>query len=127
MHEKTVYEYAIIRILPCVEREEFVNVGVVVFAKKARFLKVKYFLNTDRLNAFTHSHDTELLQKNLISFQAIAEGNCSKSPIAEFDIAERFRWLTAVRSSCIQTSRPHPGISDDLDKTFEKIFEEQVI
>lgn len=127
MHEKTVYEYAIIRILPCVEREEFVNVGVVVFAKKARFLKVKYFLNTDRLNAFTHAHDLELLEKNLISFQAIAEGNCSKSPIAQFDIAERFRWLTAVRSSCIQTSRPHPGISDDLDKTLAKIFEEQVI
>lgn len=127
MHEKLVYEYAVIRVLPKVEREEFINVGVVIFSKKGNYLKVKYALNKDRLNAFNHEHDTEILIKNLASFEAIAIGECSLSPIASFDIAERFRWLTAVRSSCIQTSRPHPGLSNDLDQTLEKLFSEQVI
>lgn len=70
--------------------------------------------------------DYEDITQNLISFQNIAKGDKNGGPIALLEIPERFRWLTAVRSAVVQTSRPHPGKSKDLDKTFDKLFEELV-
>ncbi|RLZ08720.1 DUF3037 domain-containing protein [Faecalibacter macacae] len=127
MPEKILYEYAIIRFVPKVEREEFVNVGVIVFSKREKYLKVKYFINDQRINAFAHDFDLCFIDSNLKALSQIAEGSNVYSGVSKFEIQERFRWLTAVRSSCIQTSRPHPGKTYNLDKLLEKLYREHVV
>lgn len=127
MHEKHLYEYAVIRVLPKVEREEFLNVGVILFSKRRKFIAMKYVLNEQRLNLFSSELDLEMLNKALESFQRICNGEKTAGAIAQFDIPERFRWLTAVRSSCLQTSRPHPGFAEDLNVELERLFVELVL
>ena len=127
MQEKHLYEYAVIRVVPRVEREEFLNVGIVLFCKKAKFIKMIYTVNEAKLALFSPDFECEQLQCNLDSFQKIAHGAKDGGPIAQFDIPSRFRWLTALRSSVIQTSRPHPGLCDDLEHTINRLFEEMVL
>ncbi len=128
MQEKHLYEYAVIRVLPFVEREEFINVGIILFSKKEKYIKVLYTIDEKKLNSFSNKIDVSLITQNLIAFKDIAEGekNC-KNPISKLDLPSRFRWLTAVRSSSIQTSRPHPGLSINLEKTAQQLFEELVL
>ena len=127
MPEKHLYEYAVIRVLPAVEREEFLNVGVILFSKKEKYIKVLYSLKEEKLRLFSAELDLEQLRLNLESFKKIAMGEEQCGPIAAFDLPSRFRWLTAVRSSVIQTSRPHPGLCDDLEQTVQRLFEELVL
>jgi len=127
MQGKQVYEYAVIRVLPKVEREEFINVGIILFSKKAKYIRMMYKLDAARLNTFSTELDIDLLEESLKSFDKICLGHRDGGTIAQMDIPERFRWLTAVRSSCIQTSRPHPGFSDNMEKSLEKLFEELVL
>jgi len=127
MQGKQVYEYAVIRVLPKVEREEFINVGIILFSKKAKYIRMMYKLDAARLNTFSTELDIDLLEESLKSFDKICLGHRDGGTIAQMDIPERFRWLTAVRSSCIQTSRPHPGFSDNMEKSLEKLFEELVM
>lgn len=127
MQEKHLYEYAVIRVVPRVEREEFINAGIVVFCKRQRFIKVLYTVNTAKLLSLNPEFDTDQLALNLDSFERIARGAKNGGRIAEFEAAERFRWLTAIRSSVIQTSRPHPGFSDNLDDTALKLFQDLVL
>lgn len=126
MPEVNFYEYAIIRIVPRVEREEFFNVGVLLFSKSGKYLKAKIRLDENKLNCFHHELNTEELLANLESFKKICEGDHSQSAIAAEDAASRFRWLTAYRSSSIQTSRPHVGSATNLDETLERLFQENV-
>lgn len=127
MQGKHLYEYAVIRIVPRVEREEFINTGIILFSKHARYIRLKYHIDEKKLNCFAGEYDAGLIRETLHSFEKIALGKKEGGAIALFDIPERFRWLTAVRSSCIQTSRPHSGFSDDLDKTLERLFAEMVL
>ena len=127
MQGKQVYEYAVIRVLPKVEREEFINVGIILFSKKAKYIRMMYKLDTERLKSFSTELDIPLLEETLKSFEKICMGHQDGGKIAQLDIPERFRWLTAVRSSCIQTSRPHPGVSDNMEKSFEKLVQELVM
>ncbi len=127
MPEKILYEYAILRLVPKVEREEFINVGVILFSKKEDYLKVKYFINDNRINAFCHELDLDFIDSNLNALSKIAEGIHAESAVSNFETPERFRWLTAVRSSSIQSSRPHPGKTFNLDKTLDKLFREHVL
>ncbi|WP_339919552.1 DUF3037 domain-containing protein [uncultured Flavobacterium sp.] len=127
MQEKHLYEYSVIRVVPRVEREEFLNVGIIVFCKKAKFIKMLYTVNVAKMELFSGDLDLEQLELNLESFQKIAHGTMQGGPIAQFDIPSRFRWLTALRSSAIQTSRPHPGLCDDLEKTIQRLFEDMVL
>lgn len=127
MQEKNLYEYAVIRVVPRVEREEFLNVGIILFCKKARFIKVLYSVNESKLQLFSGDLDMEQLHLNLEAFGKVGHGVKSGGPIAQFDIPSRFRWLTAIRSSAIQTSRPHPGLCDDLEQTAQRLFEEMVL
>lgn len=127
MQEKHLYEYSVIRVVPRVEREEFLNVGIVVFCKKAKYIKMHFIIDVEKMKLFSGDLDLERLQLNLESFQKIAHGSKEGGPIAQFDIPSRFRWLTALRSSAIQTSRPHPGLCDDLEKTTEWLFKEMVL
>lgn len=127
MHEKHFYDYAVIRVMPRVEREEFINVGLMMYCKRQKYLRIKYSIPIEKINAFCTEFDLEQLQKNLDSFVAICEGKKEAGPIAQFEKDERFRWLTALKSSSIQTSRPHSGFSEDLDDTFEKLYSELVL
>jgi hypothetical protein len=127
MEEKHLYEYAVIRVLPMVEREEFLNVGIILFCKKAKFIKVHCAINEAKLQAFSSDVDVEQIKLNLNSFEKIAAGAENCGPIALLDMPSRFRWLTALRSSAIQTSRPHPGLSNDLEQTASRLFEELVL
>ncbi|MCE5331543.1 MAG: DUF3037 domain-containing protein [Bacteroidales bacterium] len=127
MQGKHLYEYAVIRVLPRVEREEFINVGIILFSKRAKYIRMMYKLDEQRLGLFSTELDIDLLRKTLISFERICNGDKTAGTIAQLDIPERFRWLTAVRSSCIQTSRPHPGYAKNLDSEAQRLFEELVL
>ena len=127
MQGKHLYEYAVIRFVPRVEREEFINVGIIMFSKRARFIKARYQVDEKKLCLFSSELDMDSLYASLKVFDRICSGTVDGGPIASMDIPERFRWLTAVRSSSIQTSRPHPGFSTDLEVTIEKLFAELVL
>jgi len=127
MQEKNLYEYAVIRVVPRVEREEFLNVGIILFCKRAKFIKMLYAVNEAKLALFSDDFDLEQLELNLSSFQKIAHGGKEGGPIGAFDIPSRFRWLTAIRSSAIQTSRPHTGLCADLEETAQRLFDELVL
>jgi hypothetical protein len=86
-----------------------------------------FTVNEAKLLMLSPNLDVEQLRLNLDSFEKIARGAKDGGPIAQFETAERFRWLTAIRSSVIQTSRPHPGLCDDPDKVLERLFAEFVL
>ncbi|MBF7093401.1 DUF3037 domain-containing protein [Flavobacterium sp. ALJ2] len=127
MQDSHLYEYAVIRVVPRVEREEFLNIGIMLFCKRAKFIKVLYHINDAKVQAFSADFDVEQLHCNLTSLEKIVNGAKDGGPIGQMEIPERFRWLTAIRSSAIQTSRPHPGLCQDLDKTIQRLFEELVL
>lgn len=126
MQEVKLYEYAVIRFVPKVEREEFFNIGLILFSKKEKFIRVKFSICQKKFELMQSKMDFDDLQQNLENFEKVANGTKDGGEIANLEIPERFRWLTAVRSSVVQTSRPHPGKTKDLDKTFERLFEELV-
>lgn len=121
-----LYEYAVIRLVPQVEREEFINVGIILFSKKQKFIRTKMELPEERLNWFRCEMDIEQIKANLKAFELISAGAKEGGPIACEELPERFRWLTAVRSSIIQTSRPHPGKTNNLEAEVERLFAEYV-
>lgn len=127
MQEVKLYEYATIRLVPKPEREEFINVGLVLFSKREKYIKIKTFLSSDKLKSFICESDFDVIENHLNSFENVANGNDQVSPIAKLEIPERFRWLTATRSSIIQTSRPHPGQTADLDATFDRLYQDLVL
>lgn len=127
MPDKQLYEYAVIRVVPRVEREEFLNVGLILFCKRAKKIHVRFEINESKLLTIAPDLDIDQIRRNLDSFVSIANGMKTGGPIAQFEVPERFRWLTAIRSSVIQTSRPHPGMCVDLDGTFERLFADLVL
>ena len=126
MSDKHLFEYALIRVVPRVEREEFVNVGVVVCSKRQDWIACKISIPESKLLALDPKVDLETLNCYLDSFEKICKGEKMGNPIAQQDAPSRFRWLTAMRSSMLQTSRPHTGLTENLDLTLEKLFEEYV-
>ncbi|OEI79678.1 DUF3037 domain-containing protein [Formosa algae] len=127
MPDLKLYEYAVIRVVPRLEREEFINIGIILFSKQAKFITVLYDIPSEKIKVFDDDFDIEQLQLNMSAFKTIATGTCKTSPIALMDIPSRFRWLTAIRSSAIQTSRPHPGMCNDLEHTAQRLFKELVL
>lgn len=127
MPGKHLYEYAVIRLVPRVEREEFLNVGIILFSKGAKYLNCKYGIDTEKLKLFSCELEVEEIENNLKAFEKICTGNKDGGSVAQWEIPDRFRWLTAQRSSSLQTSRPHNGFSNDLDATLERLFGELVL
>lgn len=127
MPDKHLYEYAVIRLVPRVDREEFLNVGLILFCKRQKQIKVRFHIDENRISAFAPELDIDQIRMNLDAFVKIGEGLATGGPIAKFDTPERFRWLTAVRSSVIQTSRPHPGLCPDVDHGFDRLYTELVL
>ncbi|MES2005622.1 MAG: DUF3037 domain-containing protein [Bacteroidota bacterium] len=127
MPENHLFEYAIIRIVPRVEREEFFNVGVVLFCKEKDFLEVKYVLDEEKLRFFCKELNTDEIAQYLSSFEKICRGETEGGPIAKLDKASRFRWLTATRSTVLQTSKVHPGLCEDPHKALLRLYEQLVL
>lgn len=126
MPDKQVFEYAIIRVVPKVEREEFINVGVILFSKKLKFLKTLYKVDEKRLKSLCETLDIEEVAQYLKAFQQISEGHPEGGPIAKLDQPSRFRWLTATRSTVVQASKVHPGFCNEPEKALERLFEQMV-
>ena len=126
MPENHLFEYAVIRVVPRVEREEFLNIGIVLYCAKQKFLQAKYVLDEARLLAFSPDIDIDELKQHLCSFDRICKGEKDGGPIGTLDIASRFRWLTATRSTVVQASKVHPGFCEDAGETLYKIFEQLV-
>lgn len=127
MQDKSPFEYAIIRIVPKVEREEFFNVGVVLFSKRKKFLGIRYHVNPDKLKAFCTDVELDLFNDYLKAWELICDGKPSGGKIGQMELSDRFRWLSACRSTIIQSSKTHPGISADPEKTLEDIFKKYVL
>jgi hypothetical protein len=127
MQEQHLFEYAVIRWVPQVERDEFVNIGVILYCSKHKDLSMVYHLEPSRLAAFNQLFDMQELQLHLTAFQDICAGSKMGGPIAELDAASRFRWLTAVRSTTIQTSRVHPGYCHSPQDTLTKLYKQLVL
>ncbi len=127
MQEQQLFEYAVIRVMPRVEREEFLNAGVILYCAKQRFLECKFKLGEEKLKAFFVAVNIEEIKQNMFSFQRICAGAKDSGPIGKLAIAERFRWLTATRSTVVQTSKVHPGFCKDAETTLAKLFEQLVL
>jgi hypothetical protein len=127
MQEKLLFEYAVIRIVPQVEREEFLNVGVILYCAKKRFLEAIIELNPARLQAFCRKLDIPGVQENLAALERICAGAKGSGPIGKLDAAARFRWLTAARSTVVQTSRVHPGFCIDPRETLLRLYDQLVL
>jgi hypothetical protein len=127
MQQTHLFEYAVVRVVPKVEREEFLNVGVIVYCRDLGFLQVMYSLNEDRLQIFCPQIDKQELLQNLQSIERICKGSTDAGPIGSLDIAGRFRWLTATRSTIIQTSKVHPGFCINPGETLTKLYTQLVL
>ena len=127
MQEKHLFEYAVIRIVPRVEREEFLNIGVILYCKPLHFLQTMYIIDKERLHAFAGYLDMAALKEHLCVFEKICAGDTAGGEIAKLDTASRFRWLTATRSTIVQCSKVHPGLCADAEKTLLKLYHQLVI
>ncbi|MGM9475610.1 DUF3037 domain-containing protein [Pedobacter sp. GSP4] len=127
MQGKFLFEYAVIRVMPRVEREEFINVGIILFCAKQKFLKSIFVLDEPKIKAFSDKIDLEELKENLCAFERISIAAKGSGPIGQYDQASRFRWLTATRSTVVQCSKVHPGFCDDPQETLLRLHQELVL
>ena len=121
-----LFEYAVIRVVPRVEREEFINVGVVVYCASRGFLQTRFNLPAERLLAFPNVPDYDDIVERLQAFERICAGRKTGGPIGQLPVASRFRWLTATRSTIVQTSSVHPGLCADPQLTLDRLYEQLV-
>jgi len=124
--EKYLFNYAVIRVVPRVEREEFINVGVIIYCKAKNLVEVAIALNEQKLKVLDPKVDLAEVKRHLAAYEAIAKGGADAGPIGLLDASSRFRWLTAKRSTIIQSSNVHPAFSVDLNKKIKVLLTEQV-
>jgi len=122
MQEKHLFEYAVIRIVPHVEREEFINVGVILYCKSLDFLGVKWSLDESFLHQFAQALDMDEVRQHLCAFDIISIGGPEGGTIGMMDTPGRFRWLTATRSTVLQISNVHPGYTQDAKQTLDRLY-----
>ncbi len=127
MQDKHLFDYAVIRVVPRVEREEFINVGIILYCSAKKSLHIAMALNEEKLKAIAPEIDVEDVKMHLNSFEKISQGGKEGGPIGLLDASSRFRWLTAKRSTIIQTSAVHPAFCDDLNIKLIKLLEEQIL
>jgi hypothetical protein len=113
-----IFEYALIRVVPRIERGERVNAGVIVYSKSFRFLRTRIALDTGRLRALDPAADLPAVRSALAAFARA----CTDGPLAEQSLGERFRWLTAPRSGVVQPGPVHAGVTDDPAADLDRLF-----
>lgn len=126
MYDHFTYDYAIIRVVPKVEREEFVNVGVIVSCAAHKFLDARIELDQQRLIALDPTLDVEIVQEHLDVIPLICMGGEQAGPIGQLPQRERFHWIVAPRSTIIQTSRVHTGLCKNLSAVIEHLLKTMV-
>lgn len=117
------FDYAVVRVVPRVERGEFINAGVIVFCLERRYLEARVVVDEARLKALWPQLDVAMVRKHLEAIPKIAAGDPEAGPIAKLSQRERFHWLVSPRSTMIQVSPVHSGICDEPEKTVEKLAE----
>ncbi|WP_339885654.1 DUF3037 domain-containing protein [Polaribacter vadi] len=127
MQDKVTFEYAIIRLVPKVEREEFFNIGVILFSKRKKYLDMKFHINPEKLKVMAPELTLDSLNEYLNAWKLICDGKKSAGKIGKLEMSDRFRWLAACRSTIIQSSKTHSGLSENPEKELEAIFEEFVL
>ena len=127
MRDHNSYDYAVVRIVPRVEREEFVNVGVIVSCPQKEFLEARIQVDESRLKALDPTIDIEAIRANLASIPAICAGGAQGGTIGKLSRRERFDWLVAPRSTMIQTSKVHTGRCTDPSTLLEHLLDKMVL
>jgi hypothetical protein len=122
----SAFQYAILRVVPRVERGEAVNAGVVLFCRQRRFLAARVGLDVERLRALAPDADPAPLVAHLEAMARIAAGDPDAGPIAALDASERFGWLVAPSSTMIQPSPVHTGLAEDPAAALDRLFERLV-
>lgn len=120
------FDYAVIRIVPSVEREEFFNAGVILFCPEQKFLGARTSLNCEKLKAFAPELSPSEIQHRLDAIQRICEGDPSAGEIARLSQRARFHWLVAPRSTIVQISPAHSGVCEQPQPLLDRLFREQV-
>ena len=126
MPELYTFDYAIIRVVPRVEREEFINTGVILSCPARQFLKARTELNAQRLAAFAPQLEAETIQGYLDTISVICDGGSKAGAIGQLPQRSRFHWLVAPRSTIIQTSNVHSGFCAAPETALEHLLEKMV-
>lgn len=126
MPERDSFDYAIVRVVPRVDRDEFINVGVIIFCRAKRFLDARIQVDSARLAAFAPHIDLAMLETQLDVIPRVCAGGKAAGSLGELSQAERFRWLISPRSTTIQVSPAHCGLCDDPKTQLDRLFEEMV-
>jgi hypothetical protein len=124
--ERAPFAYATIRVVPRVEREEFVNVGVVLFSRPRKFLGVEARLDGDRLRALWPELDLDAIERQLDVIRLVIAGDPAGGAVAHLPAAERFGWLSAPASTILQPGPVHAGLADDPDVALHDLFADLV-
>ena len=122
MRDKHLFEYAVVRVIPRVDREEFLNVGVILYCPAQDFLRTAFELKEERLRAFAGDLKVSEIEEHLLAFEQICAGGAKAGPIGKLPLGERFRWLTAPRSTVVQTSPVHTGLCLDAQETLARLL-----
>ena len=120
------FEYAVFRVVPRVEREEFVNAGVILFCRERDYLQARVAVDEGRLLALWPAIDLALARQHLEAIPRICAGSPEAGPIARLSQRDRFNWLTSPRSTMIQVSPVHAGLGDDPDRALDELFRARV-
>jgi hypothetical protein len=120
------FAYAVLQVVPSIERGERVNVGVVLFCRRRDFLALRWTLPSQRLSAFGDSLDLEAISAQLQTLEQIAAGEAQAGAVAALPTSERFHWLVAPTSTMLVAGEVHTGITDDPKATLERLFERLV-
>lgn len=127
MHMPVSFDYAVIRVVPAVQREEFFNAGVVLFCPQKRFLSARVHLNREKLRAFAPELDPGEVEQRLEAIQKICAADQTAGEIAQLTQRARFHWLIAPRSTIVQVSPAHSGICEQPQSVLDRLFREQVL
>ena len=119
---REIFEYALIRVVPRIDRGEAINVGVLLYSKSFRYLRSRIELNENRLKALDPGADLDAVRGALSAFTRA----CSEGPLAEQTLGERFRWLTAPRSAIVQPGPVHAGVTSDPAADLDRLFDSLV-
>lgn len=121
------FDYAVVRVVPHVEREEFVNAGVILHCHEAAFLAARIELSEALLLALAPDADVATVRRHLDAIPRICAGGPDAGPIGELPLRERWSWLVAPRSTVIQTSAPHVGLCDAPESALERLLDKMVL